>query len=101
MSASDLAAASPVWSLPEFWMALTAIFVSLILGVVALAAVLRARPKDIPRVLSIVMPALMRRAEHPSGRPTAAASPAQAAVSSSTPSLGHPESSGVGGGDSA
>jgi hypothetical protein len=100
MSVSGLAA-SPVWSLPEFWVALTAIFISLVLGAVALAAVLRARPEDIPRVLSIVTPALMRRAEPPSGGPTSVANPAQAAAFPSTSPTGHPEGGGLGGSDSA
>ena len=45
--------ASPVWSSPEFWVALPAIVAVLVFGAVTLAAVMRARREDVPEVLSI------------------------------------------------
>ena len=46
-------ATSPVWSSPEFWLAAPAILFLLVFGGVMLVALLRARPEDVPRVLSI------------------------------------------------
>jgi hypothetical protein len=45
-------AASP-WSSAQFWLAVPAILSVLLFGAVALTAVVRARPEDVPRVLAI------------------------------------------------
>ena len=54
--------ASPVWSSPEFWVALPAIVAVLVFGAVTLAAVMRARREDVPEVLSIFAATVTRHA---------------------------------------
>jgi predicted membrane-bound mannosyltransferase len=55
--------------MPEFWLAVPAILSMLLLGAVALAAVMRARPEDVPWVLAIYLSALAVPAgSHTAGR---------------------------------
>jgi hypothetical protein len=56
-SIPDAAAQLP----PEFWIAAPMILSILLFGAVALAAVMRARPEDVPRVLSIFSTIITRR----------------------------------------
>jgi hypothetical protein len=52
--------APPVWSSPEFWVAVPAIVIALVFGAVTMAALARARQEDVPEVLSIFVAALTR-----------------------------------------
>jgi hypothetical protein len=68
--------ASPVWSSPEFWVALPAIVAALVFGAVTLAAVVRARREDVPEVLSIFAATITRhvaRMREPASLPSAKA----------------------------
>ena len=51
-----------MWQSPQFWLALPAILSVLLFGAVALAAMMRARPEDVPKVLSIFSAIFTRRA---------------------------------------
>ena len=62
------AVASSAWSWSQFWVGSPIILIIGIFGLVAVTAVTRARPEDVPRVLAIVSSGLTKLAGRCRGR---------------------------------
>ena len=62
MSIAEASAVS-VWSWSQFWIGVPIVLMICIFGLVSVIAVVRARPEDVPRVLTIIGSAFSRLAE--------------------------------------